>query len=355
MNKIISLTILLSAVLISFSQNRNYYAEAEQAFNKCEYTAAAKLYKVAYVMTGIDTSDRENLSKECAEAQNRAREYIVAGNIDETKKWFEILHMKNPNDEEACSYLVFHQKYVYAAPNNMNDVMTIYVNNVPLFMKKIKGGNFKGRVPELNIDCQRETAKEWTLYDLKVDDFKIGLTEVTQELWEAVMGESMKNRIDKNGADKLATTYVNYTDYGIGANYPMYYINDDDILDFITKLNEITGMKFRLPTPKEWIFAELGGLKSIGYKYSGSNDLDKVAWYQDNCKVNNLFSSHPVASKLPNELGLYDMTGNVSEATSTRANQYGGCFLSNEKGCQTQNGWRAFGRFNCGGFRLAMD
>lgn len=355
MNRIICLSIVLSSALISFSQNRDYYMEAEHAFKKCEYPTAAKLYKVAYVMTGIDTSDKENLSKECAEAQNKAREYIVAGNIDETKKWFERLRMKNPNDEEACSYLTFHQKYVYAIPNNMEDVVTIYVKNVPIFMKKIKGGNFKGRVPELDVDCQRGTAKEWTLYDLTVGDFKISLTEVTQELWEAVMGESMRNRIETIGPDKLATTYVNYTDYGIGANYPMYYINEDDILDFITELNRITGLRFRLPSPKEWIFAESGGLKSKGYKYSGSNDLDKVAWFEDNCLVNNLLSSHPVASKLPNELGLYDMAGNVYEATSTRHNQYGSCFLSGEKNCQTQNGWRAVGRFNCAGFRLAMD
>ena len=83
---------------------------------------------------------------------------------------------------------------------------------------------------------------------------------------------------------------------------------------FITKLNELTGETFRLPTEAEWEFAARGGNLSKGYQYSGSNDIDEVVWYALNCQNSEGYlETHPVASKKANELGLYDMTGNVNE------------------------------------------
>ena len=87
-----------------------------------------------------------------------------------------------------------------------------------------------------------------------------------------------------------------------------------DCQAFITKLNELTGETFRLPTEAEWEFAARGGNLSKGYQYSGSNDIDEVAWYVANCRNSEGYlETHPVASKKANELGLYDMTGNVNE------------------------------------------
>ena len=121
--------------------------------------------------------------------------------------------------------------------------------------------------------------------------FYFGETEVTQELWEAVMG-----------ADNNPSTFE-------GENLPVNNVSWDLCVDFISKLNEKTKMKFRLPTQEEWEYAAKGGCASKGYTYSGSNNADDVAWYSANS--DNM--THPVKTKLPNEIGIYDMSGNVAE------------------------------------------
>lgn len=96
---------------------------------------------------------------------------------------------------------------------------------------------------------------------------------------------------------------------GLGDDYPAYYISWNDVQAFITKLNAMSGQNFRMPTEAEWEFAAKGGNQSHGYIYSGSDTADDVAWY----KGNSGGKTHPVGTKQPNELGIYDMTGNVSE------------------------------------------
>ena len=121
------------------------------------------------------------------------------------------------------------------------------------------------------------------------NDYYIGKFEVTQALWQAVMGSNPA----KNKGDNLPVEKVTWT----------------ECQDFIKKLNELTGKNFRLPTALEWVYAARGGSKSCGYKYSGSNKLSEVAWFDSNSKD----KTHPVGTKMPNELGLYDMSGNVWE------------------------------------------
>ncbi len=130
------------------------------------------------------------------------------------------------------------------------------------------------------------------LHKVSLSGYYIGETEVTQALWTAVMG----NNPSKDG----------YGDYGVGDNYPVYEVSWDDCQEFITKLNQMTDKTFRLPTEAEWEFAAYGGVKSKGYKYSGSNDYDKVGWF-------NTSTTHPIKGKNANELGIYDMSGNVEE------------------------------------------
>ena len=174
---------------------------------------------------------------------------------------------------------------------------TFTVNGVSFNMVKVAGGTFTmGATEEQGNDALND---EKPAHEVTLSSYMIGETEVTQELWEAVMGKSLSQIASENGKET----------YGVGANYPMYYISWNDCQAFITKLNNLTGKNFRMPTEAEWEYAARGGNKSQGYKYSGSNTIDDVAWYD----TNSAGTTHPVATKMPNELGLYDMSGSVWE------------------------------------------
>ena len=168
-------------------------------------------------------------------------------------------------------------------------VTTYEVNGVSFDMVEVEGGNY------LMGDDNSTEADEKPAHKESIATFQIGKTEVTQELWEAVMGSNPSN-------------------FKGEANLPVEMVSWTDCNTFITKLNELTGNNFRLPTEPEWEYAARGGNKSQGYTYSGSNTLDDVAWYKDNSDS----KIHPVAQKQPNELGIYDMSGNVWEWTSDK-------------------------------------
>ena len=152
----------------------------------------------------------------------------------------------------------------------------------------VKGGTFMmGATEEQGTEDPWDD--EYPVHEVTVSDFYIGKYEVTQELWEYVMG-------------------YNPSGYK-GAKRPVECVSWLDCVDFITNLNKLTGKKFDFPTEAEWEYAARGGAKSMGYKYAGSNNIDEVAWYVDNSGGD----THQVGLKLPNELGLYDMSGNVEE------------------------------------------
>ena len=159
----------------------------------------------------------------------------------------------------------------------------ITVNGVSFVMVKVSGGTFQmGATSEQGSDAESD---EKPVHQVTLSDYYIGETEVTQELWQAVMGS---NPSDHTGSGQLPVEEVSWS----------------DCKTFITRLNNaLTGMKFRLPTEAEWEFAARGGNSSQGYKYSGSNNIDDVY----NSKTNE------VGTKAPNELGIYDMSGNVFE------------------------------------------
>lgn len=173
--------------------------------------------------------------------------------------------------------------------NNMSNVsrlqgaLDINVNGVEFKMIPVEGGTFdmKGTV---GSGFSKEIVQRTTL-----SDYFIGETQVTQALWQAVMG-SNPSRYKGDGL-------------------PVEILSWNDCQEFIMKLNAFTGKNFRLPTEAEWEFAARGGNKSRGYKYSGSDRLDDVAWYEGNSGN----ETHPVKTKAPNELGIYDMSGNVFE------------------------------------------
>jgi formylglycine-generating enzyme required for sulfatase activity len=169
-------------------------------------------------------------------------------------------------------------------------------NSLPnIEMVYVEGGTFKmGATSEQGSDA---FPTEKPVHSVTLSSFYIGKTEVTQELWTAVMGS-------------------NPSKFNKGGNYPVENISDL-VRTFLKKLNDITGKNYRLPTEAEWEYAARGGNMSMGYKYSGSDNLASVAWYSYNdswdVRGTGYYGTHPVATRNPNELMLYDMSGNVHE------------------------------------------
>lgn len=169
------------------------------------------------------------------------------------------------------------------------------VNGVTLTMVRVEGGTFvMGATPEQGND---PSSREKPAHQVTVSSFYIAQTEVTQELWTAVMSDSPS--------------------YFYGTQHPVEQVSWNDCQEFINVLNALTGKNFRLPYEAEWEFAARGGNLSQGYKYAGSNYLPDVAWYSYNDSWENRGSgahgTHDVATRCANELGLYDMSGNVHE------------------------------------------
>lgn len=233
------------------------------------------------------------------------------------------------------------------APFLNNDILTFSVNGISFNMVKVENGSFMmGAIEEQSFaDDNEKPVHKVTI----TNDYYMGEHLVTQKLWKAIMKE-------------------NPSDFGEGGRgsyrddwekLPVDSISWNESLDFIQMLNvvfrkELHGMKFRLPTEAEWEFAARGGNRSEGYLFSGSDNIDEVAWYGDWKEG----EPHPVGEKKPNELGLYDMTGNLCEYCQDGYGYYtlkeqinpinlannpmeggncivrGGCFLSVMKNCR---------------------
>lgn len=160
------------------------------------------------------------------------------------------------------------------------------VNGVSFNMIHVEGGTYMMGTQE---EWCEGNADEHPLHRVTLDGFYIAETEVTQELWEAVMGNNPSSTKS--------------------SHHPVESVTWDDCQAFISELNALTGKAFRLPTEAEWEYAARGGSKSKGYKYSGSDDLNEVGWYWGNYDI----TTHDVATRKSNELGIYDMSGNVYE------------------------------------------
>lgn len=241
---------------------------------------------------------------------------------------------------------------------------TIAVKGVSFTMKYIEGGSFlMGATPEQGNNIQED---EEPVHSVTLSSFYIGETEVTQALWKAVM--------EGNPSEF------------IGDNLPVENVSWNDCQEFIHKLNRLTGKNFRLPTEAEWEYAARGGKMSEKYKYSGSDELKDVAWYGDNSGYDlewEMFTGEEIGStkeaktKTANELGLFDMSGNVSEWCNDWTSSYskaqqtnpkglasgnarvirGGCWSSSACNCRISNRDSAIPdyRKNFVGFRLALS
>ncbi len=232
------------------------------------------------------------------------------------------------------------------------NILTFTIKGVRFKMIKVEGGTFTmGATAEQEDDAWNT---ERPAHQVTLSDYYIGQTEVTQALWEAVMGSNPSS--------------------SKGDNLPVEQVSWEDCQTFIEKLNrllsnELGGMRFALPTEAQWEFAARGGNKSKGYKYAGSNNSSNVAWYSG-------YHAHPVARKQPNELGLYDMSGNVWEWCQDWYGRYsrnvqtdpqgpasgegrvirGGSWASSAENCRVSN--RSYNkpltRGNVLGFRLCL-
>ena len=171
--------------------------------------------------------------------------------------------------------------------NSLAEPLRSHLKKLMADMVLVEGGTYMMGNPDR--DRNDEYAKD-VPHEVTLSSFYICKYEVTEALWTAVMGSNPSR-------DKL------------GDNYPVERVNWYDCQDFVEKLSELTGRHFRLPTEAEWEYAARGGKRSRGYRYSGSYALDEIGWHVGNAH----YYKREVGTKKPNELGLYDMTGNVSE------------------------------------------
>ena len=233
--------------------------------------SCAQVYQVLWsngqVLYTIPTADFDSVSYEFAED-------------------IKSIILPSPNVVRTIYDTVYVHDTIYVS-NAIRSRQTFTVNGVSFTMIGVEGGTFTmGATSEQGSDVK---SNEKPTHQVTLSDYYIGETEVTQELWKAVMG--------------------NNPSYHSGTQNPVDKVSWEDCQTFIRKLNQLTGKNFRLPTESEWEYAARGGKKSRGYKYAGSNTIGDVAWYSDNS--NN--TTHPVKQKRANELGLYDMSGNARE------------------------------------------
>ncbi len=273
MKKILITFLCVLSTILSFAQNVSNVKFSQEGQNaRITYSLDAK----ANVSVSVSTDGGKTFSGALKQVTGD-----VGNNISPGRKsivWDVLSEYDKLVGENIC--------FRVSAGANQAGKRNFTIKGVTFNMVRVDGGTFTmGATPEQ----QSPNNDEKPTHRVTLSSYYIGETEVTQQLWETVMG-------------------INPAHFK-GGTHPVEYISWNDCQEFIKKLNSLTGMDFRLPTEAEWEFAARGGNKSKGHQYSGSNNLNEVAWNRNNSGN----ETHPVATKVPNELGIYDMSGNVWE------------------------------------------
>ena len=245
--------------------------------------------------------------------------------------------LQSENQQSSNTYVVSSSNNSSGSPSvasGSNAISIPVKDGISIEMVKVEAGTFMmGATSEMKDSYDDPDSDEKPVHQVTLtNDYYMGKYEVTQALWEAVMGSNPSN--------------------SKGDNLPVETVSWNDCQDFISKLNSLTGRKFRLPTEAEWEYAARGGKKSRGYQYSGNSNISDVAWYDGNSGS----KTHPVGTKQANELGIYDMSGNVYEWCSDWYGSYSSSSQTNPTGADSGSGRVNRGGswyFNAGSCRLS--
>lgn len=289
---------MLAIAVTSFAitpEIRRIAYQADRLYVQSRYGEAFPLMKRA--AEGGDLISMFNLGTMYYQGQGTTK------NIGEARRWWQ--EAANNGDSLAKEMLKRLDAKQVASRPRTNQTFT--VNGVSFVMIFVEGGSF---TMGAKTDSYRTSSDDdRQAHEVTLSDFSIGQTEVTQALWLAVMGSNPSN-------------------FKGNFKRPVETVSWNDCQEFIARLNTQTGQQFRLPTEAEWEYAARGGNKSHGYEYSGSIVVGDIAWHGDNSKK----KTHAVATKKANELGLYDMSGNVWEWCQDWRGSYSSGALTNPTG-----------------------
>lgn len=227
----------------------------------------------------ITKTDPENMSKSCS--------YLAEILLNIRKNRFSS-YSSNASDK---GQVIVHSTTISSIKN-----YTETLSGVDIPMVWVEGGEFKMGCTGKKDDCRED---ERIIRTVSISEFYIGMFEITQAQWTAVMGTTLSEQKDKTNYMKM---------YGVGDTHPMYYISWEEAMEFCRLLSKKTGKTYTLPTEAQWEYAARGGNRSDETEYAGSNQIESVAWYNKNS-----FSTNLCGTKSANSLGIYDMSGNVSE------------------------------------------
>lgn len=234
----------------------------------------------------------------------KAKNYLDAGDCENAQKAYDAYKVEHPNGNAEVKRQIDDCRTTAQTSRINSKDLTFSVNGVTFKMVFVEGGTFQMGCTSEQGNCRDD---EKPVHWVTLRDFYVGEFEVTQELWQAVMGTSIYQEKNKGN--------TKWPLHGVGPHYPMYYVTDYESEEFCSRLNHLLqaelplGYKVALPSEAQWEYAARGGNKSKSFTYAGSNYISDVAYYENNSNK----SLHEVGFKAPNELGLYDMSGNVWE------------------------------------------